>query len=105
MGKNGEYGIQLNPLWFDLVSGLKPLSLHLIMEKKEGIEQIKKTCHGIAGELLRLHPATAALGDKEVQDEIYRALFELTRQLETIKKLTRKVELKSLGDEDLPPVL
>lgn len=78
------------------------------MEKNEGIEQIKKTCRVIAAELMRLHPATAALGDKEAQDEIYRALFELTRQLEMIKKLARKVELKSSGDADageLPPVL
>lgn len=78
------------------------------MDAASGIDQIKKACHNIAQELMRIHPATAPLEDKPTQDEIYKALFELTKQLETIKKLTRKLELKRAHDPqagDLPPEL
>jgi hypothetical protein len=77
------------------------------MDSSSALEQIKKSCNAISAELIRLHPATNALGDKETRDEIFKALFELTKQLETIKKLARKAELKSAGEQNsaLPPEL
>lgn|GEM_PF-314400 len=78
------------------------------MENASGIEQIKNACNNIAVELMRIHPATAQLDDKETKDEIYKTLFELTKQLETIKKLVRKLELKRANDPqagELPPEL
>jgi hypothetical protein len=77
------------------------------MEKPTAIAQIKKACNQIATELMSIHPATTALGEKPVQDEIYKAIYELTKNLEMIKKQIRKVEVKmadaSAGEE--PPLL
>jgi len=77
------------------------------MEKAAALEQIKKSCHAISLELMRLHPANNVL-DPEIKDEVYKALFELTKQVETIKKLARKAESKLSNDPasgELPPVL
>ena len=54
--------------------------------------QIRKACHGISLELMKINPAVYVLGDKEAQDEIYRAVFELTKEVETIKKRLAKLE-------------
>lgn len=39
-----------------------------------------------------MHPAVGALGNKQVQDELYRNLFELTKEVEAIKKRLAKLE-------------
>ena len=41
---------------------------------------------------MNINPAVSALGDKEAQDEIYRTVFELTKEVETIKKRLAKLE-------------
>ena len=78
------------------------------MDKSSAIDQIKKSCLAISLELMRLHPPANAIDEKEIRDEIFKTLFELTKNVETIKKLMRKVELKMSGDPhagDVPPVL
>jgi hypothetical protein len=55
-------------------------------------EAIRKACNGISLELMKINPAVPALGDKEAQDEIYRTVFELTKEVETIKKRLAKLE-------------
>ena len=77
------------------------------MDKSDAVVQVKKACQGIALELMKIHPAAGALEDKEIKDEIYKALYELTKNLEMIKKLMRKQELKLAGENpgDVPPVL
>lgn len=76
------------------------------MDKATAIAQIKKVTNQISGELMLLHPATAALGEKESQDEIYKTIYELTKNLEVIKKIARKLENK-LNNEapEEPPLL
>ena len=70
------------------------------------LEQIKKSCNTISAELIRLHPAVGAIANKEAKDEMLKTLFELTKQVEMVKKLARKVELKASGaDAEVPPVL
>ena len=56
------------------------------------IAQIRKACNGISMELMKINPAVSALGDKEAQEEIYRTVFELTKEIETIKKRLAKLE-------------
>ncbi len=68
------------------------------MDKQSGIGQIRKACDTIAAELLKIHPAVNALGDKPTQDDIYKALFQLTKELETIKKRVARLERQ----EDTP---
>jgi thymidylate synthase ThyX len=62
------------------------------MDQKAGIEQIRKACNQMAIELMRMHPAVAALTKQEAKDEMYKALYRITTDVETIKKLMRKTE-------------
>lgn len=62
------------------------------MDRDTAVAQIRKACNGISIELMKINPAVSALGDKEAQDEIYRTVFELTKEVETIKKRLAKLE-------------
>ena len=62
------------------------------MDRETAVAQIRKACNGISVELMKINPAVSALGDKEAQDEIYRTVFELTKEVETIKKRLAKLE-------------
>ena len=64
------------------------------MDKSAAIQQIREVCNNVSRELMRIHPAVPALAEKEAQDEIYRTLFELTKQVEIIKKRLAKLESK-----------
>ncbi|MGC2577136.1 MAG: hypothetical protein WA376_06125 [Terrimicrobiaceae bacterium] len=64
----------------------------VLMDRDTAIAQIRKACNGISVELMKINPAVSALGDKEAQDEIYRTVFELTKEIETIKKWLAKLE-------------
>ena len=64
------------------------------MDRVAGIKQIREVCNNVARELMRIHPAVPALAEKEAQDEIFKTLFELTKQLEIIKKRLAKLEAK-----------
>ena len=50
--------------------------------------------------MTKINSALSALGDKEAQDEIYRAVFELTKEIETINKRLAKLE-RSEASRDL----
>ncbi len=62
------------------------------MDAPTAITQIRQSCKNIGAELMRIHPAVPALGDKAIQDEIYKVLYELTKQVEVIKKRLAKLE-------------
>jgi hypothetical protein len=62
------------------------------MEPNEAAEVIKKCCNTISAELTRLNPAVNDLGNKPIQDEIFKALFQLTKDVEAVKKFVRKAE-------------
>ena len=64
------------------------------MDKAAAIKQIRDVCNIVSRELMRIHPAVPALAEKEAQDEIYKTLFELTKQVEIIKKRLAKLEAK-----------
>ncbi len=64
------------------------------MEKAAAIKQIRDVCNNISRELMRFHPAVPGLAHKEAQDEIFKTVFELTKQVETIKKRLAKLEAK-----------
>jgi hypothetical protein len=67
------------------------------MEREQAVQIIKHSCGAISAELTRLHPAVGALGDQPIQDEMIKALFQLTKDLETVKKLVRKSEQGASG--------
>jgi hypothetical protein len=62
------------------------------MDRETAVAQIRTACNSISLELMKINPAVSALGDKETQDEIYRTVFELTKEVETIKKRLAKLE-------------
>jgi len=64
------------------------------MDKPSAIKQIRDACNNLARELMRIHPAVPALANKEAQDELYQMIFELTKNVETIKKRLAKLEAK-----------
>ena len=66
----------------------------LPMDKAAALKQIRDACNNVSRELMRIHPAVPALAEKETQDEIFKTLFELTKQVEIIKKRLAKLEAK-----------
>jgi len=64
------------------------------MDRAAATQQIRDVCNSVSRELMRIHPAVPALADQETQDEIYKTLFELTKQVEIIKKRLAKLEAK-----------
>jgi hypothetical protein len=64
------------------------------MDKADAIRQIRDVCNAVSRELMRIHPAVPPLADKGAQDEIYKMIFELTKNVETIKKRLARLEAK-----------
>lgn len=61
-------------------------------ERTAGIEQIRITGNQIANLITQIHPLVSKLADPPTQNEILRALFELTKQVEVVKKHLLKLE-------------
>ncbi|MFA6544800.1 MAG: hypothetical protein WCS99_10265 [Limisphaerales bacterium] len=60
------------------------------MTPTEAADAIKQTCDEISRATLKLQPAIRALNNQAAQDELLKATYELTKNLETIKKIVRK---------------
>ena len=70
------------------------------METQIAIEQIRDVCKNIGMQLMRIHPAVRALNNKETQDELFKVVFEITREVEVIKK-----KLAALEKGTTPPLV
>jgi hypothetical protein len=62
------------------------------MDKPAAIAQIRSVCKTISVEMMKINPAVRDLQDKEAQDEIFKISYELTKQVEAIKKRLAKLE-------------
>ena len=62
------------------------------MARPEASKKIKECCKTIALEMKELNPAIASLDDSETQEALFEASYELTKQLEIIKKRVIKLE-------------
>ena len=58
----------------------------------EVISEMRSRADQISRLVTELHPLTPKLGKTEAQNEILRALFELTKQVEVVKKQLLRVE-------------
>ena len=67
---------------------------HPQMDRSTAIEQIRAACNSLATSVTSIHPLVPGLADKETQDEIYKALFALTKDVEIVKKQLLKLERK-----------
>jgi hypothetical protein len=64
------------------------------MDRSQAIHEIKDACKNIAREMMRINPAIGSLGDTTVQGELYQAIYQLTKEVETIKKKVIKLEAR-----------
>jgi hypothetical protein len=62
------------------------------MDRTEAIAQIRTQAQQIATDVTALHPLLNALGDEVTKAEIIKAMFEITRAVETVKKQVMKLE-------------
>ncbi|MBI3882406.1 MAG: hypothetical protein HY301_20400 [Verrucomicrobia bacterium] len=62
------------------------------MTNTEAVEALKKTCGTISAEMMKLTPAVNGIADAAVRDELFKAVYELTKSVEVVKKLARKAE-------------
>ena len=62
------------------------------MDQPEASKKIKECCKTIALEMMELNPAIASLDEQEAQEALLEASYELTKQLEIIKKRVIKLE-------------
>jgi hypothetical protein len=58
----------------------------------EAIEGLRARSEEIGRVVTAMHPLVGKLGDAPAQNEIIRALFELTKQVEVIKKHLLKLQ-------------
>ncbi len=62
------------------------------MDRTTAIQQIRSSCNAISSGVTGIHPLVPGLADQPTQDEIFKTLFELTKNVETIKKQLLKLE-------------
>jgi hypothetical protein len=62
------------------------------MDPASAIAQLRSECNQLASGITRMHPCIAKLGNANAQGEIFKAVFELTKQVEVIKKHLIRLE-------------
>jgi hypothetical protein len=61
-------------------------------ERNIAIQQIRDKANQIAGIVTSIHPLAPKLADPPTQGELFKALFELTKQVESVKKALLRLE-------------
>lgn len=64
------------------------------MDRPTAIEQIRSACNQLSGTITAIHPLIPALADQPTQDELFKTLYELTKQVEVVKKQLLKLQRK-----------
>jgi len=62
------------------------------MDRTTAIQQIRTACNQLSAGITSIHPLVGGLADQPTQDEIFKALFELTKNVETVKKQLLRLE-------------
>lgn len=62
------------------------------MSRDASIQQIQEACKTIALQMMKIQPAVPGLEDEETQNAITKAAYQLTIELETIKKKLIKLQ-------------
>jgi hypothetical protein len=79
----------------DLDDGLRyrlDLSHLYCMERNAAIARIREQANQIAASVTAIHPLVPGLADPPTQGELLKALYELTKSVEIIKKQLLKLE-------------
>jgi len=62
------------------------------MDRPNAIQQIREACNSLSAGVTSIHPLLPGLADEPTKGEIIKALFELTKNIETIKKQVMRLE-------------
>jgi hypothetical protein len=62
------------------------------MDSTSAIAQLRQECNQLSAGITRMHPMIPKLGDAGAQGEIFKAVFELTKQVEVVKKQLLRLE-------------
>lgn len=62
------------------------------MERNVAIQQIREQANQIAVHVTAIHPLVPGLADPPTQGELLKALYELTKNVEGVKKQLLKLE-------------
>jgi hypothetical protein len=62
------------------------------MERAEASQHLKDHCNAVATAVMKMHPLLNALGDDATKGEIVKALFEITKNVEVVKKQVMRLE-------------
>ena len=62
------------------------------MPSNPAIKEIRERANQIAATVTAIHPLVPKLADPPTQAELFKALYELTKQVEVIKKHLLKLE-------------
>lgn len=62
------------------------------MERNAAIQKIREQANQIAANVTTIHPLVPALADPPTQGELLKALYELTKSVEVVKKQLLKLE-------------
>lgn len=62
------------------------------MDRPTAIQQIRDACNLLATTGMKIHPLLPALGDDATKGEVVKALYEITKNVEVVKKQIMKLE-------------
>jgi hypothetical protein len=62
------------------------------MDRATAIQQIRTLCNQLSANVTSIHPLVGGLSDQPTQDEVFKALYELTKNVETVKKQLLRLE-------------
>jgi hypothetical protein len=62
------------------------------VDRNAALQELRQNAHEIAARVTAMHPVVPRLGDAATQGEVIRALFELTKQVEVVKKHLIRLE-------------
>jgi hypothetical protein len=62
------------------------------MDRTAASQQIREHCNTVSTAVMKIHPLLNALGDDPTKGEIVKALFEITKNVEVVKKQVMRLE-------------
>ena len=62
------------------------------MDRPTAAQQIRDLCNAISTAGMKLHPLLPALDDEPTKAEIVKAIFEITKNVEVVKKQVMRLE-------------
>ena len=62
------------------------------MDRPTASQQLREHCNTVGVAVMKMHPLLNALGDDATKGEIVKALYEVTKSIEVVKKQMMRLE-------------